>query len=481
MKLHSANPYGRLRKHLLNALVACAVLAPWLEAPAVTDAEMDEARAITAKFYIRYINNGAGYLDNWLPKSMADLEKKLTNSTDKGNLKQFKSITTPTDYSSWDKTRLVDYWSNSFFAENAAQLDSKAASNAMCKKQIRTAVTRMEIAAPAPAAAEQPAAAEAAPAAAEQQEAQVQEELARVDGEIQEAQDLVAQEEAAAERPEKKSSGTWVYIMVLAILVAVVIFLVVYASRTMKGQPKAAKTKGAEDFDDDTRADDTDDSLPYESYQPAPVAPAPEPEAPRYDSYQPRSARTEETRIREKYAETLAAKAEEIRNLNRQLAEMETLAAGLKDENRRLKAEVEQMRRSAAAPQPSSAHHHGGSHHNAYQPQPRHSEGETREVYLGRVNSKGIFIRADRHAVDGQSIYKLTTSNGQSGTYTLINNPLIEEQVLDDPGKWLAGGCFAKDIFDTEGRQGICMETPGTAVFRDGAWRVERKAKIRYC
>lgn len=459
------------RNIVIRAFAAIAMMACGLNAMAVTDAEMDEAKAIAAKFYVRYINNGAGYLDNWLPKSMSDLEKKVSNKTDKDNLRKFKSVGTPTDYASWDKDMLVAYWSDKFFAENGSQLDPKAAQNAMCRKQIKQAVGRMAVAAPVPAAAE-PAAAEPAPEetakpetpeeAAETAEA-IDSELARVDAEMQEAQDIVDREAAAPE--PTTHSGTWVYIMVLAILVAVVIFLVVYASRTMKGNARPKKESEPETAEETEEEEET-------------AAPVPVP--------MPAPARSvaEDSRMREKYAEALAARAEEIRALNRQLNDMELLAGKLKDENRRLTAEVEQLRKYVTTSQPAAAHSHQPAHEHPQpqrQPQRNAAKQGTREIYLGRVNSRGIFVRADRHAVDGQSIYKLTTADGQTGTYTLIHNPLIEEQVLEDPGKWLAGGCFAKDIFDTDGKQGICTETPGTAVFRDGAWRVERKAKIRFC
>lgn len=473
-------PVSKMKQAVARCLAAAVLLGCGLSAGAVTDAEMDEARAIAGKFYVRYINNGAGYLDNWTPKTMAELEKKLTNKTDRENLKKFKSVATPTDYASWDKGKLVAYWSDAFFRENGHLLDPKGADNGLCRKQIKTAVGRMTIAAPAPAAPEPQENAATEENAAEPQEIPgvedaLAEELAQVDGEIQEAQDLVDRE--AAKPVKTTNSGTWVYIMVLAILVAVVIFLVVYASKTMKGQPKKKADK-EEGFDEDYHYDEPERSERERLEIPAPLIAD---EAPTYAS-ETRSSAADDSRMREKYAEALAAKAEEIRSLNRQLADMENLTSRLKDDNRRLTAEVEQLRKYATATQPHpapSSQQHDHQHHHQH-PRPA-GQGKPREIYLGRVNSKGIFIRADRHAVDGQSIYKLTTTNGQQGTYALINNPLIEEQVLDDPGKWLAGGCFAKDIFDTEGRQSICMETPGTAVFRDGAWRVEKKAKIRYC
>lgn len=454
----------KFRRNALRGLAFAMMMAPALGAMAVTHAEMEEARAITGKYYIRYINNGSGYLDSFQPKTMDELQKKLTNNTDRENFKKFQSVPTPTDYASWDKAKLADYWSNLFFKENAASLNNEAAGNGQCKSRIKAAIEKMTVAAPAPQAEAAPEAQEDATEDAALAEAQtadsVDQELANVDAEIQEAQNLVAQEEA---KPmEHKNSGTWVYIMILAILVGVVIFLVVYASKTMKGQPKPKQAE--EEYEEEEEP-----------------LPAPRPQQEKYTAV--RQAVADDSRMREKYAEALAAKAEEIRSLNRQLADMEALAAGLKEENRKLTDEVDSLRKRLAASQPSSATH------RQYMPRqeaerndkPAPNPGvEPKEIYLGRVNSKGIFVRADRRPVEGQSIFKLTTADGVTGTYSLIMNPLIEEQVLDDPGKWLAGGCFAKDIFDTDGKEGISMETPGKAVFSDGAWRVERKAKIRY-
>lgn len=460
-------PVKNFKKYLagarMKALVLSVMLGGALNAFAVTEAEMDHARAIAAKFYVRYINDGAGYLDNWLPGSMSELEKKVSNKTDKENLNKFKSAAYPTDYASWDKAKLVAYWGEEFFNANASSLDSKAAANALCKRQIKKAVEGIKVEAPAPAAAPSeaaPAQEEAvAPIDVDAEEAALDESLADEAARVQEAQDQV--EEAAKSESPVSDSGTWVYIMVLGILVAIVIVLVIFASRTMKNQSRNAKN-------DDAGNDEEEMERGVETA--APVV---------------ENTLAEETKMREKYARTLASKSEEIRSLTRQLADMEALAARLKDDNRRLTAEVERLRNDHSAYQPSASDKYR-TEPRARQREQQHGSaqereaGNVKEIYLGRVNSKGLFVRADRHAVDGQSVYKLTTSNGVSGTYTLINNPLIIDQVLEDPGKWLAGGCFAKDIFDTEGREDIHTETPGTAVFTDGAWRVERKAKIRY-
>lgn len=477
-----------------RALLLVASLMSVACAYAVSDAEMEQAKAIAAKYYIRFMNNGSGYLDDWTPSNMTELENKLANDKDRESLNQFRKASVARDYSSWDKDKLTSYWSATFFSENSSALDNRAAGNELCKVQIKKAIGSMKVSAPSAAPENQEgvsAADLAADSAQLAQEAAIEQNLENVEGEIAEAQDLVAQE-GAQEGGEKKSSGTWVYIMVLAILVAVVIFLVVYASRTMKGETKIVKKEEKnkkEDEDEDDGIEEYDD---YEDYKPKAVEKPREAATVREEpsrviepvviaKAEPTIA--DETRMREKYAESLASKTEEIRALKRQLQETEDLAGRLKEENRLLKAEIDHLRSRRQVETQPERHHHPEHHDRSHKPQHETSSApakESREVYLGRVNSRGIFVRADKHAVDGQSVYKLTTTNGTVGTYTIINNPLIAEQMLDDPGKWLVGGCFAKDIFDTEGRVGILTETPGTAVFKDGAWRVERKARIRY-
>lgn len=472
-------------------MAAVSILFTTASVKAATEAEMDRARAIAAKYYVRNARTGSGYLDKWEPASMSELEKKINsngNSEDKSNFAAFKALAVTGDYASWGKPELQKYWETTFFANNASGLKSDVLNHAFFKSSLKTALgkisaTPVAASAPAaPAAAEPAPAEEPTPAETSAAEAEIDAEMIAEAAKIDEAQQIVAQEEEKNKNGEG-GSGTWVYIMVLAILVAVVIFLVIYASRTMKGQ---AKTKAAAHREEEPEVD-------HEAYQPKPVMIEEEPKRRKQKAVEEEPARrngniAEETRMREKFAETLASKSEEIRALTRQLSEMEALAARLREENRKLQAENERLRKDAEtrihrpAPVPRQEEEHRQSRPQRQAPREREPQhhNEVHEVYLGRVNSRGIFVRADRHAVEGQSIFKLQTSNGVSGTYTLLTNPLIVDQMLEDPGKWLAGGCFAKDIFDTDDRTGIRTETPGTAVFRDGAWRVEKKAKIRY-
>lgn len=441
-----------LKRNSRLLLTAAVIAGSAMGAKAVTDNEMNQAEAIAAKYYIRYVNNMSGYLDEITPTSMADLESKLTNDKDKESLKQFKSASISKDYATWDKDKLVEYWSVTFFSDNASRLDAKGANNGQAKMKIKKGVAAIQVAAPAPpepAAAPEPEAEPEPEQAAEPISAapydplsglEVEAEGDDLQNEIDALKDSLAAEETPHE--ESKSSGTWVYIMILSILVVVVIALVAYASRTMKG---SKKTDSPSDLHPTDRS-----NVGYTRTS------------------------VEETRMREKYAESLAAKTEEIMQLSRQLTDMEMLAAQLKEENRMLRLELEGSRgRSMEHPQAVST---AGV---APMPDQPASTG-MHEVYLGRVNARGIFVRADRQPVEGQSIYRLNTTNGVSGTFTLLSNPVLDRQLLGDPEKWLSGGCFAADLFDTAGKHTVVTETPGAAIFKDGAWRVDRKSRIRY-
>ena len=137
--------------------IAAAVVAA-LPAAAVTDKEMDEARAITAKAYLRWANNGSGYLDEVSASSMAELTPKLKEK-EKENLKAFMAVSVPKDYASWDKEKLVKYWSVTFFESPGLSAQGKGA-----KGTVRSKLMKMEVS--APSAAPEPAAAQPADTAA---------------------------------------------------------------------------------------------------------------------------------------------------------------------------------------------------------------------------------------------------------------------------------------------------------------------------
>lgn len=436
--------------------IITALIALWqaLPAVAVTDKEMEQARVIATQTYLRYANDGSGYLDALHPSTMAELEKQLKQK-EKENIKAFKAIPVPTDYASWDKQKLVDYWSTTVFSNASLSAKGKVGKNAAKKK-----LNNMTVAAPAPPAAkpaQSPAAKPATqapsavqetqtPASQTQQSASLPTPEARVDSAKAEMDEARALAEAALEAEDdapikKESNNTWVYVVILCILVGVVVALVVFASNVMKKNAVAADSvtgnseetkmltnelKKAYTRIDDLQSQNSElknkiESLSAELYKlrlkPAPAAQPPIQGIPRPAEPKPASVATVAS-------EPLAAQATS----------------------------------ATSASQASSP----------------------RTIYLGRANSKGIFIRADRTLNPGNSVFRLDTTDGLAGSFRVVTDPSLIEKVTEHPAEMLSAACVGPDLGNTEGLQTIVTDSAGTAIFEGGCWKVMRKAKIHY-
>ena len=421
----------RFTKYIAAALLAATAAAP---ATAVTDKEMDEARAITAKAYLRYANNGSGYLDEIDVKSMSDLTPKL-KAKEKENLKAFNSVKVPSDYASWDKEKLVEFWSVTFFTSPALSDQGKVA-----KSTVRRRISAMKVSAPAKPEAPAPQTPEAEPAAAPHpvaaDTAAAQAAMPTAAGAVEAQQDILQDQKAiekdAAEADtgtHEEQSHTWVYVLVLAILVAVVIWLVVYAANLMKRQPQG----------DADEAGDSD---------------------------------TEEVKSRARRA--IDKKNQEIEDLHRRLETEENKSADLgmeleklKLEHSRLEDRIAQLReentrltRELQTPHPAAP--------------------IIKVIYLGRANARGIFVRADRRINAGNTIYRLDTNDGLVGTFHVVDEPEVVDVAISDPTLYLGNGCICDDIEDVAGVTRIATESAGTAIFENGYWKVLRKTRIRY-
>ncbi len=93
-------------KRFVQIITALIILWQALPALAVTDKEMEQARVIATQTYLRYANDGSGYLDALHPTTMAELEKNL-KAKEKENIKAFKAIPVPAGYQSWVNKNLV--------------------------------------------------------------------------------------------------------------------------------------------------------------------------------------------------------------------------------------------------------------------------------------------------------------------------------------------------------------------------------------
>jgi len=388
----------------LISVILALVFAPG--AGAVTEAEMEQARAISAQWYLRYMNNGSDYLEGLSPKNLTELEKKLKEK-EKENIKQFKKVPVPADYPSWDKARLAEYWSSTAFSKG---LDPKAGG---AKSKIRTRINAMKVSAPAENIEEPKVAEEEKENVASAADPNAPDPLAL--SQDAPAEDLTASDSTPATElpdaePQKQSGGnTWVYVVILVILVIIVMGIIIYAVNSMNKSRR--------------EADST--SMAHED-------------------------------ARRQLVATIAAKDDEI--------------AALQDEVASLQQEIARMR--ARQPRPAQPE-------TGYRSRPISAQNP-RTIWLAQANRSGIFVRADGKYNMGNSIFKLVTTDGVSGTYSVIEDPVVFDLALTVPADYLMTACIGDNLQIAKGMREIVNETPGTAIFEDGKWRVLRKARIRY-
>ncbi len=426
-------------KYLLLPLILLGVIIPSF---AITKEEMEKARAISAKIYLRWANNGSGYLDEFSVSTISDLEKKIREK-EKTNLAPFKAIAIPADYESWDKAKLVEFWSKT--ALNSSGLNQDGVSPGS-RNRIKSAINAMSVTPPSPKEViqEQPAPQEPPAESIKEEPKEQPEEITELQEEMELVSDSIENADSIPTPTAKKSSSsTWLYIVALIILIAAVIFLVVYASKTLGKQQKGNQEESAPE------------SKPAESV----------------------TDKGEIDKIRTKYAENLAAKQEEIRMLTNEVM-------ALREENKRIAQEAERLRMEASKLRNISENEIAANVERVRAPRssetPEEKKTETREIFLGRVNANGVFVRADRTFNPRHSIYRLRTNDGFTGTFRVVDDNSVVETTFTNPQEMLGGGCIAMDITNTRGKNEIITESAGTAIFENNCWRVIRKAKIRY-
>ncbi len=452
-------------KRFVQIITALIILWQALPALAVTDKEMEQARVIATQTYLRYANDGSGYLDALHPTTMAELEKNL-KAKEKENIKAFKAIPVPAGYQSWDKQKLVDYWSTTAFSHAGLTPKGKVGKNPARKK-----LSNMKIAAPAPAATAQATAPQQTAATTQQAPATTEKpapaatpvkdqaqaattqaqstnqattdiKLDSAQAEAEEAR-LLAEAALAAEDDapiKKESTNTWVYVLILCILVGVVVALVVFASNVMK--KNAVETGGADkDNSEETKMLTNELKKAYT----------------RIDDLQAQNA---------SLRNNIEALKVEINKLRFRPAQ--TAQAPIKGIPR--PGETQESQTAAPAAQPEVASKQA----------PEAASTPLRTIYLGRANTKGIFIRADRTLNPGNSVYRLDTTDGLAGSFKVVTDNSILDKVIEHPAEMLSAACVGPDLGETSGLQKIVTDSAGTAIFKDGCWRVLRKAKIHY-
>lgn len=379
-----------------------AVIFCMTSAFAVTRDEMEQARATTALWYLRYVNDGSDYLEKLSPKTIAELQTKL-RAKEKENIKIFLTVEVPSDYLSWDKDKLVEYWSKTIFSNPKFPEKAQAA-----KRRIKSKLQAMQIATPTQTPTEQTQVPET-PSADTAQTQIVTETAGDIQTAVQDSAtttEATVDEEFAEEENKSGSSMTWLYIAILVVLVGVVIWLVVYATNSMK---KTTASNGT----------------------------APDKAA------------------LNKYISELEKKDKEI--------------AELKEKLQAMSIRLRSAEAKAAPKQPTAQYTNR-----------KISPQNPRTIYLAQANTQGVFVRADAEYNMGNSIFKLVTTDGVSGSFSVIEDSNVYELALMMPVDFLINACAGKNLQIAQGMKTIVTDNAGTAIFENGKWRVIRKAEIHY-
>lgn len=421
---------------IIKFLIIAVAFATAMPSFAVSDQEMEQARTLAAKHYLRYANNGSDYLDKLNPSSISELSKSL-KAKEQENIKSFNSVPVPKDYASWDKAKLVEFWSNTFFKSSALKEDGKKCLGILAKN-----IAKIQVSAnPKPEAKSEPAAAENKQ---EQNQPQVSdanqptpvpETLTSEQTQEEILEDTPASEEQTLEedRPQKSSGTAW-YVAILIILVGVVVWLVMYAQKSMKesGQIMADHKKGEKEIREIKK-----------------------------------NAKEEVNKLREQYAASIAAKNDELKQLREKCESLQSEVEELRHQ-----LEHKSMEAAKVKPAPQAEITHKDTQHQSANLPP--------VVYLGYVNQRGLFVKASRSLNTESTVYRMDIPDGEHGSFRVVTDPSILDRLISDPEQWLAGGCDIENPEDADIATEIINIAPGQALFADNSCRVVKKAHIKF-
>ena len=106
-------------------------------------------------------------------------------------------------------------------------------------------------------------------------------------------------------------------------------------------------------------------------------------------------------------------------------------------------------------------------------------EGEVMNLFMSKPDENDDFTRVSGTFEPGNSIYVLTTFDGQHGTFEVIDKPEVHRFALMMPAENLIRACSGNAIQIPSGTR-IITDRAGEAEFIDGKWHVVVKAIIHY-
>lgn len=411
-----------MKLRIFLSLIVSVVVAS--SAWGVTREEMEQARTITAQAFLRYMNNGSDYLDKLDPVKVSDLKNSL-KTKEKENIKIFESIEYPKIevYSQWSKDDLLKYWGTDFWNDSRIPAHCKGA-----RVRVKSKIGAMNVGAEAIKSQETTATlAEADNAASEAQRVLDSIKMAdsiATEAAILEASNDMVQEDFASDSIAAEESAIEEEETVKSkssptlIYSLILIVLVVIIAALIVYAVKGIQKSGKQDVKRD-KNDETDSA-------------------------------DEEDDDNHIYKETLDEKDREIASLKAEIDRLNNVILRMNDRLSDAISEISPNQRP------------------------------TRTIYLAYANSKNVFVRADSVYNEDYSIFKLVTSDGITGSFSVIDNPIANKLALSLPISILKNSCQSEDMHHDNWCKQIITENAGTAIFENGRWIVKRKADINF-
>ncbi|MBR3123378.1 MAG: hypothetical protein IKH48_04405 [Prevotella sp.] len=132
-----------------------------------------------------------------------------------------------------------------------------------------------------------------------------------------------------------------------------------------------------------------------------------------------------------------------------------------------------------ASPEPSPITHHPTpiTHHPS--PNTQHPSPTTQHLFLAAPTPDGVFLQASETEQIGKSIYQLTTTDGQNGTFILLDTPDAIATAMISVSQFVKPACKVSGNTALQPRH-IITEEEGAASREGTGWKITRKAVVRF-
>ena len=108
-----------------------------------------------------------------------------------------------------------------------------------------------------------------------------------------------------------------------------------------------------------------------------------------------------------------------------------------------------------------------------------HTPPSTEVFYLAAPNPDGTFSQASAMEQIGKSIYQLTTTDGQNGTFILLDTPDASATAMISVSQFVKPACKISGNTAIQPRH-IITEEEGAASREGTGWKITRKAVVRF-